>query len=570
MSGAQQEQFPRPSVMLSDTRFQRAWFDYVRHVRGNDRQGLPRYGLLTLTARRTPFYLYDHPDLLALCNTAFTEGRCVYMALPFFVELVQEERLAANRSMSVAPLLLHEIEHKLLNHPLRSLRLVAASEHDIMNIAQDIFMNMRILRGYEGTVTWGWPFVEGANQRQPNVYGVSGKEIELYWDDTEEIIFRKIRRDLRAMAKSYMEGYGDAKSGKSPQGPSISVPMPGQAEAGQGGGEPHPSMTPQKGYEAGHADAKAGKAPQTAPKSDKHTISPGDLRDVLEKAGLKGVADKLNLPKKGDHKAHEELAKQERQLTQEDLGQAQSLRKRSGGKMAGSHIEDAVASELGELYKPRVGWRLALREIILGNGDNRGYSDALPDHVYYLDPGELGVADPIYDGMMLPTENDVRVLVIIDTSGSVDDETLRTFFSEAFGLVREDTMNAPQLVIFSADTALRGEPLDVSPDDWEEKIQGIKAYGRGGTTFDGPIVSALAYARERDWRVGGLVYFTDTYAAAPARSRLPEVLPPVVFMGEADPGRISQFQAEVAEYAEVYEIEEAARSREEIVIGPRA
>ncbi|PKM47057.1 MAG: hypothetical protein CVV05_01150 [Gammaproteobacteria bacterium HGW-Gammaproteobacteria-1] len=550
--------------MLSDTRYQRAWFDYVRHVRGNDRQGLPRYGLLTLTARRTPFYLYDHPDLLKVAGTAFTEGRCVYMALPYFIDLVQEERLAANRSQSVVPVMLHEVMHKLLNHVFRSLRLADVSEHKIMNIAQDTFMNMRILRGYEKAVAWGFPFLDGANQRKANFYGVSDKEIELYWNDTEEIIFRKIRRDLRAMAKSYMQGYGDAKSGTAPQGPSISVPVPGEA-----GGEPHPSMTPEKGYEAGYADAKAGKAPQTQPKSDKHTMTPGDLRDLLEKAGLKDVADKLNLPKKGDKKAHEDLGKEERQLAQEDLGQAKSLQKRSGGKMAGPHIEDAVATELGQLYKPRIGWRLALREIILGNGDNRGYSDALPDHVYYLDPGELGVADPIYDGMMLPTENDVRVLVIIDTSGSVSDETLRAFFSEAFGLVREDTMNAPQLVIFSADTALRGEPLDVSPDDWEEKVQGIKAYGRGGTTFTGPITSALTYAGERDWRVGGLVYFTDTYASAPARRDLPEVLPPVVFMGEADPGRIKQFQSEVAEYASVYEIEEAARTQEEIVLGPR-
>lgn len=585
MSSAQQE-LQRPTVMLSDTRYQRLWFDYVRHVRSNDRQGLPRYGLLTLTARRTPFYLYDHPDLLKQCNTAFTEGRCVYMALPYFQELVMEEQAAANRSQSVTPILLHEVNHKLLNHPFRSLRLVDRSEHDIMNIAMDIFMNMRILRGYENVVTWGYPLVDGVNNRKANLYGVSKEEIDLYWNDSEEIVFRKIRRDLRKMAEAYMQGYKDGSGDQPEPGQSgqkgISVPMPGQGKPGQGQGQgqpgqgqgqsqgqgqdgkPHPNMTPEQGYAEGYADGKAGNPPKVGPKTENHVITPGDWRDALENAGLKGVADKLGLPKKGDKEAHEQLAQEERQLAQEDLGQAQALRRRSGGKMAGPHIEDAVAEELGQLYQPRISWKLALRELMLGNGDHRGYSDALPDHIYYVDP-----VDPIYDGMMLPAENNVRVIVIIDTSGSVGDEELRVFFSEAFGLVREDPINAPKLEIFSADTALRGKPLDVTADDWEEKIEGVKAYGRGGTTFEGPIKSALDYGRERDWHIGGMVYFTDTYASAPVRESLPEALPPLIFMGAANPERIKEFQSDVEDFADVYEIEEAASKRADITIGPR-
>jgi hypothetical protein len=50
----------------------------------SDDYGLPRFGVLSILARRTPFHLYDHKALVGLCSTAFTDGIQIFVSTEFF------------------------------------------------------------------------------------------------------------------------------------------------------------------------------------------------------------------------------------------------------------------------------------------------------------------------------------------------------------------------------------------------------------------------------------------------------------------------------------------------------
>lgn len=98
-----------------------------------------------------------------------------------------------------------------------------------------------------------------------------------------------------------------------------------------------------------------------------------------------------------------------------------------------------------------------------------------------------------------------RLTVAIDTSGSVSDEELATFFSEIYAIWRRGAM----VHIIESDVAVARsyEYRGVTP-----KAVG----GRGGTSFD----AAIHWSNEH--LADGLVYFTDGHALVPkVQSRCP-------------------------------------------------
>lgn len=197
-----------------------------------------------------------------------------------------------------------------------------------------------------------------------------------------------------------------------------------------------------------------------------------------------------------------------------------------------------------------------------------GYSEGLPDPIYYLPAEALGATHPIYDGTYLPAENQSVVIVIVDTSGSMSDEALHEVFSEAFGIVSEEPLEAPQVRLYSADTVIRGEPLHLTPENWEDHVEGLRAYGRGGTELQEPLEAALAAVREEGRPLAGIVYFTDTYAEAPDFEALGEPLPSIVFIAPRDDPGVTRFREAVQDYAEVLAIDAVAPGHE-IELGPR-
>jgi len=92
-----------------------------------------------------------------------------------------------------------------------------------------------------------------------------------------------------------------------------------------------------------------------------------------------------------------------------------------------------------------------------------------------------------------------RLLLAIDTSGSVQDKELIEFFSEIYFIWRQGA----DIQIVECDTHIH--------NTFKYKgITPVKVHGRGGTSFDAPI----KYANE-EYRPDALIYFTDGYASVP-------------------------------------------------------
>ena len=95
-----------------------------------------------------------------------------------------------------------------------------------------------------------------------------------------------------------------------------------------------------------------------------------------------------------------------------------------------------------------------------------------------------------------------RMAVIIDTSGSVDDESLSAFFAEIHGMWR----NGAEVIVIECDAAVqRSYPYQ------GKAPRGVA--GRGGTAFD-PAFEHLWERRKREV-LDGCIYLTDGYANTP-------------------------------------------------------
>ncbi|MEM9071857.1 MAG: VWA-like domain-containing protein [Myxococcota bacterium] len=150
-----------------------------------------------------------------------------------------------------------------------------------------------------------------------------------------------------------------------------------------------------------------------------------------------------------------------------------------------------VLSALGQ--PPELPWRRLLRLFIAQSG--RTYiknTIARPSKRYGTTPGTK-------------VRRRHKLTVAIDTSGSVRDEEIATFFSEIYAIWRRGT--TVHIVEADADVARAYPYRGVTPK---------QVAGRGGTSFD----PAIAWSNEH--RSDGLVYFTDGFAPKPlVASRCP-------------------------------------------------
>ena len=131
----------------------------------------------------------------------------------------------------------------------------------------------------------------------------------------------------------------------------------------------------------------------------------------------------------------------------------------------------------------------------------------------------------LYGNMPLIEENEfaeakrVRSLVIaIDTSASVSDETVKRFLEETAGILlrKENFFSKFELHILECDAELRGDILITKPEEMERYAAGISLSGGGGTDFR-PV---FEYVKEQKKKgklrdLSGLVYFTDGFGRYP-------------------------------------------------------
>ena len=215
----------------------------------------------------------------------------------------------------------------------------------------------------------------------------------------------------------------------------------------------------------------------------------GNKNSIQIQSGGDEKEDKEEEGSKSEQEAIKEL---EKTLTRKVL-QAYSIAK-SIGKIPG-RIETIIE----ELLKPQVNWKTLLRNAIMkGLGKNVKRTWTRPSRKYPLFPGKE----------LLKTN---KVIVLVDTSGSISEQELQQFVSEVYSIVKETS----DVVVIFWDADVQGETTLKRPSD----IKKIKITGRGGTQ----IYPALEYATKK-YKDGVYVIFSDFYIGDLYSSRVEKLL----------------------------------------------
>jgi predicted metal-dependent peptidase len=236
-------------------------------------------------------------------------------------------------------------------------------------------------------------------------------------------------------------------------------------------------------YEDLNLDRKAGcryyydKLRQFKDKKDKDGSCGNDNMDKL----LDDI-DQGNIPDHSTWEEFEDLSEAEQKLIERQVQKLMSDAKEETLKKRGhvpGEIEGLIVIE--EILKPKFDWRGYIRRYTgvstkiftkkLRRKDNKRYSD---------NPG-------------LKIKMRQKMLLGIDTSGSVSDNELKEFMNEIYHLHKAGV----DITIIQCDTKIN------SIEDYKGKFE-LKVSGRGGTSFD-PVLEY--YMQHKEYT--SLIYFTD-------------------------------------------------------------
>ena len=165
--------------------------------------------------------------------------------------------------------------------------------------------------------------------------------------------------------------------------------------------------------------------------------------------------------------------------------------KQGWGSISGGLIE-----QIRDANKPKCNWKRELKYfinklILMGRKSTRKRDNRRTHEIHpYLNPG---------------TRRDYksRLLLAIDTSGSVSEKELSAFLAEMNGMI--DNVFCEYICF---DTQLYGDPKPFT-----KKAKSLQIEGRGGTDFH-PVIE---YVNEHNY--DGLIVFTDGYAPFPPKPK---------------------------------------------------
>lgn len=496
---------------------------------------VPRYGLLSLKMRNTPMYAYDHPALMKLSNTAFTDGVHVFISADFLRQLNKESEATNGMEQGAEPLILHELMHMLMNHTRR----LRQFPRDVANEAEDLSINAKLQAGFP-EIRWVPSLREvGLSFRQG--------DIERFAKLAEETIARELmekRKDKKdgKDGKQGGQGQGQGQQGKSGgKSGGQGQPQNGKGEKGESGGD-------QEGGGQGEQDW-----------DNNHTVGLEDLIDTLAENGLGHILEKLELPESGgDVDKIGEIEENVRLKDIDAIQKAAAQKASMGGKYPGAHIVDSCAELVKGFTEGKLQWRLGLKNFLFGEGMKFKYTEAEPGDLYYVDPKDMGLNLEIFIGADLPHRPEEIILCLIDTSGSVSQEMLRSFLSEIFSLKMENAGvgdTASEVIVISADTVVRGNAVEITEANADELMQsGVGLSGRGGTDLANDLRQTMKLPLFEDKKISAVVFFTDLCDTPPKKADFPSNLP-LCFV--TTPHTMSEeFAKAVKDFARVYPIED--------------
>tara|TARA_Y100001956_G_scaffold79851_1_gene93915 strand:- start:146619 stop:148256 length:1638 start_codon:yes stop_codon:yes gene_type:complete len=491
------------------------FYAFIDWYNSQNEFGVPRHGLYSITSRRTNAYIFDHPAVEKLCSTAFTNGEAIFFNAGFFKELLSIRKRDPGKTYATLEFVhTHELSHIMKEHMSR----MSKYSDEEANIFQDIHINIGIMDAFPE-----WELPEDFTKP---FYGFSEEEKQDYRGKAEETIARiAIKRRNEKLEEK----------GKVPSQATSEEKMKALNEV-------------------------LGKNPDENTSSKEHTVTMQDFIEALTEAGDKDLLKAMGLhPDMTDEEIYKarELAKQR---LENDLAEAKRTRSESanGLAMPGGHIEDEISMDLTVERKGKLSYKLAIADMIVGEGMMQEQIDDIPDSLYFIDPTIMNMSGEVY----LPGEVSKQVdhgayIFLLDTSASVSDHLASELTTEIRGIFEENDLSEAKVLLVSADTISRGVVLEITRENYDTIMDELVAYGRGGTDLTAGINTAMKLVKDQypEHPIKGIVYGTDLGDIAPKRESLPKELPPLVFI-TSDEYYNTQFDAGVSDYATVCVIEE--------------
>jgi hypothetical protein len=540
-----------------------------KYISGKNKNGMPRFGLLSLVCEHTPFIAFDHESIADKYKTAFTDYTHTWYNANFIEDLLirsakyHEQGEMYNDVIFIA---LHELSHIAHKHNKR----LSSKPHRLTNIATDIEINTGLLISFKQIKIS--PYL--ANM----LYGTSQEYREKFTGFSSEAVYDYLAGEVKKQqdendsqsSSNDNESNSSQSGGEQPQDPSQDSNSGDSADSSGDNndsqnkndnngdssdkGEDSASPSPSEQKERSIADDIKSLAKGESGTSKDHNSKLEEVIKLLEDAeGIDEdkIKDLLGLPDSSDKSALDKLKQSTDINIINDIGKARQIAekaKMSGTSFPGQHILDAA--EIGLVINDEsVGqWKHKLFDLLK---EDSGLKFTQTDDSLNM---EYHIGMPLDVGADLRQPEGPEYLIIVDSSGStanyIDD-----FFSEAIGMLEDDGALdvAPTLHIMSADTTARGVVYTLDESNKDDIISDIKAFGGGGTDFESEINDCYIHITENEIvqrDIDAIILLTDLGDFIPKRENLPENLPPVVFMCPPSLYR-EAFNQGVKEWAEV-------------------
>lgn len=547
--------------MVSETVFTRR-----DPVTGNEVSYIaPRFGVYSTLLANVPCYLYGDPELVNRWgNTAFTDGLHIFIHTGFYQQLVNDEDESQGRERGVVILLLHELSH-ILNEDVYRL---TNYSRKIANIAQDYIHNT--------TMILGFPDLKFARSLIEYGVGFAPGDIEKYPYLSQEIVaeelFNKERKEeeeespppLAAGNKSQKNNAPNNKDEKEEENSSSDD---GEEEGDESGDE---GSSTSNESESGKGKSKNSKENidkngriKFGSEDDDHHHTLEEVIKALEDMKLEGVMEKLNLPKSTDKEAIKEKQNMGIDIKNQSIIEADNKRHElSMPGFPGEHMLNCAMERIKSVKKGKLTWKMKVIDEIWGTGLNFKYNNDIIGDIYFVDEMIDVIGMNLYVGQITPFKSNNVVAVIIDTSMSVGQKDLEDIIPEIIEMkvAAESGSGAYEVLVFSADTVLRGVPIEITSDNVHEFLEGgLQIFGRGGTNLTTAINQTVKSEVFKDKKIKSLIYFTDLGDYAPQYKDLeldPDTSVTYIAVPSIQKSLVEHFAEQVKDYAEVIKIRE--------------
>ena len=405
------------------------------------------------------------------CMTACTDSKSIYVSIPFYISLNDQERKFV---------LAHEIWHSLtLTFARRQSR-----DPDLFNVASDMEIN-NILVG-DSAENGGFAPPPNLMYPPPKLRGKSAETIYEWLLKQQQK--NNLNNALSGIPKPSSSGSGYEDSDNSDFNDGKSCGRNGKNKSGKSDGDEK------------RDDSNDGKnTGRLSGQFDKHAYDDEDpsADDTDEKQGKDGKDGKGK--GSGPYDQWGEVGYDEdfqpgipadaaERMREAAIAAAQAYAREHGDLPAG------IEALVGKLAHPEMNWREYLCQYI---------SRAIGGRRTYLPPARRHLYNDMY--FQSRRNEKLKVGVFIDTSGSTTSE-LPKFFGELKGLV--DSFGSYEIHCIHCDAAVDKYELydDNNPLDLEDASK-IEYSGGGGTSFDPP----FQYVDEHQLDIDCAIYMTDGY-----------------------------------------------------------